>query len=262
MSVHKNSLSIKNCNLNIRKNKPLITIITVVFNGERFIENTILSVINQSYQNIEYIIIDGGSNDHTLDIIKKYDYGIDYWISESDEGIYDAMNKGINLATGSWINFMNAGDLFCTLDIINSINGFDDTYDIIYGDSLVYDGKANSSILVKAKNLSRFNLLFWQTRTVCHQSIFLKTNLVSNFSLNYVLKSELDQYFKYVSYRSLKLNLPICKYLIGGQSAKAFSAEAFEAFQVLFKNNRLLFWIGLPIIFYRFILSFKSSRKC
>ena len=85
MSVHKNSLSIKNCNLNIRKNKPLITIITVVFNGERFIENTILSVINQSYQNIEYIIIDGGSNDHTLDIIKKYDYGIDYWISESDE---------------------------------------------------------------------------------------------------------------------------------------------------------------------------------
>ena len=92
-------------------NRPLISIITVVMNGAQFLENTILSVIEQNYDNIEYIVVDGGSSDKTLKIIKKYEHIIDYWISENDNGIYDAMNKGLNLSRGEWINFMNAGDL-------------------------------------------------------------------------------------------------------------------------------------------------------
>lgn len=76
------------------------------------LEKTILSVLNQTYSNIEYIIIDGGSTDGTIDIIKRYDDKITYWQSEPDNGIYDAMNKGIQKANGEWINFMNAGDLF------------------------------------------------------------------------------------------------------------------------------------------------------
>ncbi len=82
---------------------PLITVITVVYNGEKYLEETIQSVINQTYPNVEYIIIDGGSTDETIDIIKKYEDKIDLWISEKDEGIYDAMNKGIYLATGQWV---------------------------------------------------------------------------------------------------------------------------------------------------------------
>jgi cellulose synthase/poly-beta-1,6-N-acetylglucosamine synthase-like glycosyltransferase len=92
--------------------KPLITIITVVYNNQEDIEETILSVINQSYDNIEYLIIDGGSSDNTVDIIKKYNNSIDYWISEKDNGIYDAMNKGCRLATGAGLCFLNSGDKF------------------------------------------------------------------------------------------------------------------------------------------------------
>ncbi len=92
--------------------KPLISIITVVYNGEKHLEETILSVINQSYNNIEYIIIDGGSTDATLEIIRQYEYAIDYWVSEKDEGIYDAWNKAVSLSQGEWISFLGADDVY------------------------------------------------------------------------------------------------------------------------------------------------------
>lgn len=117
--------------------KPLITIITVVYNCKETLEKTIQSVLNQTYNNIEYIIIDGASTDGTLDIIKKYEDKIDYWQSEPDNGIYDAMNKGIVLAKGEWINFMNAGDTFSSFQVVDNV--FKTKYNldvtIIYGDS-------------------------------------------------------------------------------------------------------------------------------
>ena len=94
------------------KTKPLITIITVVFNSGKKLEDTILSIINQPYKNLEYIIIDGGSKDDTLKIIQKYENSIDYWISEKDNGIYDAMNKACKLSFGDGLVFLNAGDKF------------------------------------------------------------------------------------------------------------------------------------------------------
>jgi glycosyltransferase involved in cell wall biosynthesis len=92
--------------------KPLISIITVVYNGETYLEKTIQSVINQSYDNVEYIIIDGGSTDGTVEIIKKYENQIDYWVSEPDKGIYDAMNKGLMLSQGNIIGIINADDYY------------------------------------------------------------------------------------------------------------------------------------------------------
>ena len=91
---------------------PLITVITVVLNAGKQLEKTIESVLYQKYPNIEYIIIDGGSKDETLDIIKKYEDYIDYWVSEKDNGIYDAMNKGIKVAMGQGLLFLNSGDYF------------------------------------------------------------------------------------------------------------------------------------------------------
>ena len=101
--------------------KPLITVITVVFNGEKTLKDTIESVMMQTYENIEYIIIDGGSSDGTVDILKQYDHVIDYWHSEKDGGMYDAMNKGIVLCSGEYVGMLNSDDMFANGDVLHNI---------------------------------------------------------------------------------------------------------------------------------------------
>lgn len=145
------------------ENKPLISIITVVYNGEKYLEETIQSVINQTYDNVEYIIIDGGSTDGTLDIIKKYKNQIDYWVSEKDSGIYDAMNKGIQSALGKWINFMNAGDKFFATVTISKFISCKDDADLVYSDTLY----SNNTLCICDIKRNR----------IIHQSLFYKKSL-------------------------------------------------------------------------------------
>jgi glycosyltransferase involved in cell wall biosynthesis len=117
---------------------PLISIITVCYNSFDTIENTINSVLNQTYHDIEYIIIDGGSTDGTLDIIKKYKKSIDILISEPDNGMYDALNKGVKLASGEWIGILNSGDLFHNSDAIMNVfsNPIGSEIGVVYGNSV------------------------------------------------------------------------------------------------------------------------------
>ena len=119
----------------IFKKNPLFSIITVVYNGEKFLEKTISSVINQSCKNFEYIVIDGGSTDKSLDIIKKYEKKIDYWVSEKDNGIYDAFNKGMVVSKGEFIGFINSGDIYKknTLGIISNYIKKNKLVDFIFG---------------------------------------------------------------------------------------------------------------------------------
>lgn len=102
-------------------NDPIMTVITVVFNGVETVGDTIRSVAKQTYSNVEYIIIDGGSTDGTLDIIRAHEDSIDYWLSERDDGIYDAMNKGIELARGDYIGMLNADDFFSSPTVLETI---------------------------------------------------------------------------------------------------------------------------------------------
>jgi glycosyltransferase involved in cell wall biosynthesis len=105
-----------------RDNNPLITVVTIVFNGEQHIEETIKSVISQDYDNVEYIVIDGGSTDGTLDIIRRYEQVIDYWVSEKDRGISDAFNKGVILACGELIAFLNADDFYYDKKVLSVVS--------------------------------------------------------------------------------------------------------------------------------------------
>ena len=121
-------------------NMPLISVVTVVRNDETNIEKTIESVLNQNYPSVEYIIIDGGSDDGTVDVVNKYANRLAYRVGEPDNGIYDAMNKGVEKAGGEWIHFLNSGDIYCDRDVLHNIFDSvscdnDSTYeDLIYGD--------------------------------------------------------------------------------------------------------------------------------
>ena len=101
--------------------KPLLSVITVVFNGAATLEYTIRSVIEQTYGNVEHLIVDGGSTDATMDILRKYHGNIDYWVSEKDAGIYDAMNKGIALARGEYTGMLNSDDFFASPSALETI---------------------------------------------------------------------------------------------------------------------------------------------
>ena len=150
--------------------KPLISVITAVFNDKEHLEQTIKSVITQTYDNVEYIIIDGGSADGTLDIIRKYEHLIDYWISEPDEGIYDAMNKGIDLAAGEWINFMNAGDEFVDKNVIqdNLLLLNSNGTEFIYSDTIFTNAKRKKQRLWRCDH---------ETKRLIHQSCIYKKEL-------------------------------------------------------------------------------------
>lgn len=135
--------------------KPLVSIITVVFNGGETLQKTIDSIKEQTYKNIEYIIIDGGSTDNTLDIIKSNDEWVSFWISEKDSGIYDAMNKGISIAKGDLIGILNADDFYKSDTVENVVDSFlESKGDIFHGDALFLKGNEVLFTLQPASNLS------------------------------------------------------------------------------------------------------------
>lgn len=169
------------------KNNPKITVVTVCYNAVDVIEKTILSVINQTYSNIEYIVIDGNSNDGTVDVIRKYADKISKWVSEPDNGIYDAMNKGTDLATGEWINFMNAGDFFVNNHVIeNLLPVFGEKHDVIYGDTIfVNDGNKKGQKAYERENAMP---------SFCHQSSFISTLLMKryHYDQSFIIAADTD----------------------------------------------------------------------
>ena len=172
-----------------------ISIVTICYNAVDTIENTILSVINQTYNDIEYIVIDGASTDGTMNIVNKYRNRISKIVSEPDKGIYDAMNKGIRLATGDWINFMNAGDIFTSNNVVaNFVAKIAPSTTIAYGDT---NFLLSSSVIVwKAYPLS------YMKDMMCfgHQSVFVRLQYHKEHLFDTSFRSSADYKLMYDAY--------------------------------------------------------------
>ncbi len=194
----------------------LISIITINYNNSKGLESTIHSVINQTYKNIEFIIIDGGSKDGSLGIIKKYQDNLSYWVSEADNGVFNAMNKGIKLATGDWVIFMNSGDIFsCDISSIFH-DGFidDDNLAIIYGDNIFRD-KVNKALSLEPISFGHI--------MACHQSMFFKNEprftIIYSEKFKYYSEYELVARLYIQNYDFLYVPLTISTYEDGGISS-------------------------------------------
>lgn len=161
------------------------SIITINYNNKEGLQKTIESIVNQSYKDFEYIVIDGGSTDGSIEIIKKYSQHINYWVSEHDKGIYNAMNKGIMQAHGDYLNFLNSGDYYYNNDILQMISNLSLNTDIITGKDLHQSikGEKFASILPKSPSVLHF-----YRSTIPHQSSFIKRKLFENNKYDEELK--------------------------------------------------------------------------
>ncbi len=219
---------------NNKQSQDLVTIVTVTYNAEELLEETILSVINQSYKNIEYIIIDGESTDGTIDIIKKYEDKIDYWMSEPDDGIYFAMNKAIEKATGKWINFMNAGDTFFDLGTIDYVmQQKNNQAELIYGNFQIKE----NGVVRKAWDQSQwhFHMPF------CHQTLFTLTSIMKKELFDISFRLAADHNFIMKMYEQKKVFFYIDKTLaifgLGGFAESNNFLMRIESLKILLDHK-------------------------
>lgn len=168
--------------------KPLVSILTVVFNGARYLEQTIQSVLKQDYGNTEFIVVDGGSTDGTLDVIRKYDQVIDYWISEPDRGISDAFNKAALLSSGDYLNFQGAGDFLVTPDVISRVmNDIDAQRDMLISARVqrVRENKSDEVVWIAPRRyspkFSKHSLLF--RMSLPHQGLLTNWRMFERYGL-------------------------------------------------------------------------------
>ena len=229
---------------------PIISIITVVYNSELLLSATIESVIGQTYPHIEYIIVDGNSKDGTVAIIEKYTSQISQWVSEPDNGLYDAMNKGLKMATGDFVWFMNAGDHIYAPDTLEKmINKWKPDTDILYGEVMLVDDARKEIGTRSASTKQKLtNPLHWQDlakgMVVCHQG-FLSRRTIAPFYIENNLTADIDWVIKCLkaSKRTTPTELIVASYLVGGLSKQQHQQSLKDRYFVL--KEHFGFWPNL-----------------
>ena len=237
------------------------SIITVTYNAEKVLENTMLSVLNQSYPHIEYIVIDGASVDGTQDIIARYADGLACRISEPDKGLYDAMNKGLRKATGDYVWFLNAGDVLQHSNMVAELAAVaeqNEIPDILYGETDVMNTEGK---IIAARRLKAPRKLTWKNfrmgMLVCHQAFVVKRDIAPEYDLRYRFSGDFDWCIRCMKTGKTILNshLRLVNYLYEGLTTANRRASLKERHVIMCKyygvvsTNLLHLWFAVR--FYR-----------
>jgi len=235
-----------------------VSIITVTYNSAKYVDDCINSIIRQNYKNIEYIVIDGGSNDGTVDIIKKYSSYITKWISEEDNGMYDALNKGMVLATGDVVGILNSDDVLASADVISEIVKCfqQNNVDSLYGDLVYVDPFDLQKVLRFWKGLPYDRRRFKYGWMPAHPTFYIRRQLIEKFGgyeSHYFTAADFEFMARYL-YRfkvsSCYLQKLIVKMRVGGASNESFSRRfrANRRDYLAMKNNKIPFPLIVSIL--------------
>ncbi len=262
--------------MNNHKSNFIISIITVCYNAEATIEATVKSVIAQKFDNYQYIIIDGNSKDQTVDLIKKHERHIDYWISETDSGIYSAMNKGLKYASGQYIYFLNSGDKFVNEDVLSNFNiiAKENPVDIICGKVLVTADTEHKNIIDiyprYQVHTQDFRQLF--NSAFCHQALFVSTKAlmrVGGFDKRFPVFSDFYTVSKIMKFTGnpTYVDLDVTYFNLEGVSSnwknvRKLELEKKEIFKALGENKSSFFYFLQSIKVEIFILKKKILHAC
>ena len=237
----------------------MISIITITYNAERWLERTMKSVLGQTSKEYEYIIVDGGSKDGTVDIIKRLEPQFEgrlSWRSEPDKGLYDAMNKGIQRAKGDFVWFMNAGDeIYAPETLAHIVEAAKDDTDIVYGKACIVNAegvKVSEHHKVTPPDLQRKHLL--NGLVVCHQAILVRRSIADKYNTDYRICADYDWVVRAVtaSRKNAYLDEYVCKFLTEGVSQKQRKRAWKERFHIM----RAHFGI-LPTLWAHFLIALK-----
>ena len=251
-------------NKNKNKLKPLITLITVVKNNEKYLEKTIKSVLNQSYKEIEYIIVDGGSKDDSLNIIKKYSDQIDYVVSQNDKGLWDAMNKGLSLATGDLIGIVNSDDTLRP-NALETLNKYYLNYpdiDFFFGSVKKHWGILHGYRPWKIK----YSWFFYSSHSTGFYIKKEAAEKVGKYSLKYKYSSDFDYFYRMIVHQKLrgistKKNEIFGDFSPGGISSYAdFWEHFYEKNQIRIDNKQNKFFL-IVLIFLKIIYNYKRIKS-
>lgn len=230
---------------------PKISIITVVYNGEKVLQRTIDSILNQNFRDIEYIIIDGNSKDATKEIIEKNKNVISKWISEPDKGLYDAMNKGLRMASGDYVLFLNAGDQFYENTTLSKIFNFDPDADVYYGETMIVDESGRE---IGLRRLKAPEVLKWSSlingMLVCHQSFIMCRKLAPEYDLRFKIAADYAWMLECLKRSRTIVNshLIISRFLEGGLNKSNILTALKERFGVMAKHYGYLKTIGMHVL--------------
>lgn len=215
---------------------PLITIVTVVYNAAALIERTMKSVRAQSYPNIEHIIVDGQSRDQTLNVVEKFANPMLRIVSEKDDGIYDAMNKGQELAKGEFVIFLNAGDEFYNGDVLKDMLKGGVDADVYYGNTMIVDELGNE---LGERRLQPPVHLNWRSlqmgMCVSHQSLLVRKSVCVSYDLQYKISADIDWTIRVLknAKRAVHTQIIVSKFLLGGVSTSRRKQGLRERFAIM-----------------------------